>query len=169
MCLMLRLIRSCLLAAAALATGCGGRDNATPEAGSAGSAATAQVTPFQLEHGIGPVTSPVSVGPLDQAMAAQGKALFEAKCSACHKMTERYVGPPLGEVTVRRTPAFIMNQVLNPEGMYTKHPVVKQLLADYMTQMPNLALTQEQARQIVEYLRTQASRTPEEKDHDAHQ
>jgi mono/diheme cytochrome c family protein len=43
--------------------------------------------------------------------------------------------------------------------MYTKHPVVKQLLGEYMTQMPNLGLTQEQARQIVEYLRTQAPGT----------
>jgi len=33
---------------------------------------------------------------------------------------------------------------------------VKKLLGEYMTQMPNLGLTQEQARQVVEYLRTQA-------------
>jgi hypothetical protein len=71
-------------------------------------------------------------------------------------MTDKYVGPPLGEVTARRTPAFIMNQVLDPEGMYSKHPVVKQLLGECMTQMPNLGLTLDQARQVVEYLRTQA-------------
>ncbi|HXI21590.1 MAG TPA: cytochrome c, partial [Gemmatimonadales bacterium] len=88
--------------------------------------------------------------------AEAGKALFESKCSACHKMSERYVGPALGEVTVRRTPAYIMNMVLNPEEMYTRHPVAHQLLAELMTQMPNLGLTRDQARQIVEYLRTQA-------------
>ena len=32
---------------------------------------------------------------------------------------------------------------------------LRALLAEYMTQMPNLGLTQEQARQVVEYLRTQ--------------
>jgi mono/diheme cytochrome c family protein len=101
----------------------------------------------------------VELGPLDKEMAEDGEKLFTAKCSACHKMGERYVGPPLGDITGRRSAAFIMNQILNPEGMYAKHPEVKKLLAEYMTQMPNLALTQEQARQVVEYLRTQAPST----------
>lgn len=147
-----------------LGTACGGSETPPPQsaaaAPSAAAAAGSDLTPFQLENGIGPVTEPISLGPIDKEMAEHGKALFETKCSACHKMTEKYVGPPLGEVTVRRTPAFIMNQVLDPEGMYSKHPVVKQLLGEYMTQMPNLALTQEQARQVVEYLRTQATSNP---------
>jgi cytochrome c len=65
------------------------------------------------------------------------------------------VGPPLGDVTVRKSPAFVMNQILNPEGMYTRHPEVRKLLGEYMTQMPNLGLTRDQARQVLEYLRTQ--------------
>jgi hypothetical protein len=70
-------------------------------------------------------------------------------------MEERYVGPPLGGVTGTRTPAYLMNMMLNPDGMYTKHPEARKLLAEYMTQMPNLGLTQQEARSIVEYLRTQ--------------
>jgi hypothetical protein len=38
--------------------------------------------------------------------------------------------------------------------MYTRHPVVKKLLAEYMTQMPNQGLTVEEARSVLEYLRT---------------
>jgi mono/diheme cytochrome c family protein len=133
---------------------CGGKSEPAPPP--AGAAAGSELTPFQLEHGIGPVTEVVTLGPLDKAMAEQGEKLFEVKCSACHKMSERYVGPPLGDITTRKSAAFIMNQILNPEGMYNKHPEVKKLLGEYMTQMPNLALTQEQARQVVEYLRTQA-------------
>jgi cytochrome c len=149
------------LAALLLGVACKGSESPpsqTPTA-AASSAATAgsDLTPFQLENGIGPVTEAIKLGPIDKEMAEHGKELFDAKCAACHKMTDKYVGPALGEVTVRRTPAFIMNQALNPEGMYSKHPVVKQLLGEYMTQMPNLGLTQEQARQIVEFLRTQAS------------
>jgi mono/diheme cytochrome c family protein len=148
-------LRSPLLLAGLVLAACGGKsEQAPPPAASA--AAGSDLTPFQLEHGIGPVTQVVTVGPIDKAMAEQGQKLFEVKCGACHKMGERYVGPPLGEVTVRRSPAFIMNQMLNPEGMYSKHPEVKKLLGEYMTQMPNLGLTQEQARQVVEYLRTQA-------------
>ena len=146
-------LRSLLLLAALILAACGGKsEQAQPPAAAAGS----DLTPFQLEHGIGPVTDVVTLGPLDKAMAEEGEKLFAVKCGACHKMTERYVGPPLGDVTVRKSAAFIMNQMLNPEGMYTKHPEVKKLLGEYMTQMPNLALTQEQARQVVEYLRTQA-------------
>jgi cytochrome c2 len=87
-------------------------------------------------------------------MAEEGQKLFEAKCSACHKLGERYVGPPLGGILDKVTPAFAMNMILNPQEMYTRHPVVKKLLGEYMTQMPVLGLTQEQARAVVEYLRT---------------
>jgi len=142
---------------AAVAMACGGGKTEPPVAGTTATAAAgSDLTPFQLENGIGPVTEVVQVGPIDKHMAEEGEKLFTAKCSACHKMTDRYVGPPLGAVTVRRAPAFIMNQILNPDGMYTKHPVVKQLLGEYMTQMPNLGLTRDQARQVLEYLRTQA-------------
>ncbi len=149
------------LAALVLGAACGGSDappaQQTTAAPASAAAAGSDLTPFQLENGIGPVTEAITLGPIDKPMADAGKALFDTKCGACHKMTDKYVGPPLGEVTTRRTPAFIMNQVLNPEGMYSKHPVVKQLLGEYMTQMPNLGLTQEQARQVVEYLRTQST------------
>ncbi|HEY7682584.1 MAG TPA: cytochrome c [Gemmatimonadales bacterium] len=145
------------LSALLLLAACGGKDStAKPAAGAAGAPAGTELTAFQIEHGIGPITEAVKLGPVDKEMAEEGEETFKTKCSACHKMTERYVGPPLGDVTRRRTPAFIMNQILNPEGMYSKHPAVRQLLGEYMTQMPNLALTQEQARQVVEYLRTQA-------------
>jgi cytochrome c1 len=119
---------------------CGGSKETPAPAASASAQPGSDLTPFQLEHGIGPVTAPVALGAVD-------------------KMGERYVGPALGGITGRRSAAFIMNQILNPEGMYARHPEVKKLLAEYMTQMPNLALTQEQARQVVEYLRTQAPST----------
>lgn len=147
-----------VLAALSLA-GCGGGKESPAPAAGAPAQAGSDLTPFQLEHGIGPITSPVEVGPVDEEMAEDGEKIFTTKCSACHKMTERYVGPPLGDITVRRSAAFVMNQILNPEEMYQKHPEVKKLLGEYMTQMPNLALTQEQARQVVEYLRTQAPST----------
>ena len=119
----------------------------------------ATLTAFQLEHGIGPVTEAVTLGALDPAMAARGKAMFEAKCSACHKFDARYVGPSLGGVLERRTPAYVMNMILAPEEMYTKHPAARQLLAEHMTQMPNAGLTRDQAREVVEYFRT-VSPTP---------
>ncbi len=125
-------------------------------------AAGSDLTPFQMENGIGPITEAVTLGPVNQAQADEGKALFESKCSACHKLGERYVGPPLGGILDRVTAAFAMNMMLNPQEMYTRHPVVKELLGQYMTQMPDLALTQEQARAVVEYLRTTPPPAPAE-------
>jgi cytochrome c1 len=152
----------CALYAAALATiACttaGGDASASATANAAPPASTAAggLTPFQIEHGIGPVTAPVTLGPPNHAMAERGEHLFEQKCAACHKMGERYVGPALGEVTKRRTPAFVMNMVLNPQGMVEKHPVTRKLLGEFFVQMPNQQLTQDEARMVVEYLRTKA-------------
>jgi cytochrome c1 len=140
---------------------CGGGEKAPPPAsGGTAAAAGSDLTPFQLENGIGPITEPVTLGPINEEQAEEGKTLFEAKCSACHKLGERYVGPPLGGVLDRITPAFAMNMMLNPQEMYTRHPVVKELLGQYMTQMPDLGLTQEQARALVEYLRTTTAPAP---------
>lgn len=104
--------------------------------------------------GIGPVTT-VEVGAsVDEAMAAEGEKLFEAKCTACHKVTdEKYVGPGLKGVTTRRKPEWIMNMILNPNEMTQKDPTARELLATHLTQMTNQNVSQEDARKLLEYLR----------------
>jgi hypothetical protein len=71
-------------------------------------------------------------------------------------MDTLYIGPALGEVTARRSGAFIMNMILNPQEMVERHPVAKQLLAEHMSFMPNQGLTREDARLVLEYLRDEA-------------
>lgn len=112
-------------------------------------------TAFQLEHGLGPITEVVALpDAVDHALAETGEAVFAQKCAACHKLGERYVGPALGDVLDRRSPAFVMNMILNPQQMIEEHPVVKELLAQYMSFMPNQNVTRDEARAIVEYFRT---------------
>ncbi len=111
-----------------------------------------EVDPMK-DKGIGPVTS-ITLGEIDQAMADQGKELFKAKCSACHKEDKRFVGPAIAGVTERRTPEWIMNMILNPEGMVAENPIAKQLLAEYLSPMANQSLTEQEARLILEYFRT---------------
>ena len=151
-------LAACAIAGAALiaATAC---STAEDKAAAAANELTPDgITRFQAEHGIGPVTAAVVLAPaVDQALAAKGVKVFEQKCAACHKMGERYVGPPLGEVLGRRSPTFVMNMILNPQGMAEKHPVTKKLFAEFLMAMPNQNLSQEEARQVVEYLRTQKS------------
>jgi len=142
----------CLLAGLA---GCGGGE-AREESHESEAGETAKLSAFEMENGIGPVKEAVVLGELDPKLAEQGKGIFETKCSMCHKMDTTYVGPSLGEVTTRRTPAYIMNMILNPQEMVEKHPVAKKLLAERMTFMANQGLTLAEARAVLEYLRTQS-------------
>ncbi len=104
-------------------------------------------------NGVGPI-SHVELGEIDQAMVAEGQVIFEAKCAACHKMAKRYIGPQLSGVTERRTPEWIMNMILNPDGMVANDPVARQLLMEYSAPMANQNLTEDEARKVLEYFRT---------------
>lgn len=115
---------------------------------------------FELRHGFGPIKEEVQVGPLDSAMALRGKTMFQMKCATCHKLDDRYTGPPLRGVTAYRSPAFIMNQILDPAQNVAKHPDMQAMLATYYTYMTNQNVTREDARTLVEYLRYEASRPP---------
>jgi cytochrome c len=137
------------------AEGAAGDTPATADAG--GGDAT------ELARKIGPIAE-VELGPIEAALAERGEAAFQSKCSACHKLDERYVGPPLGDVTERRAPEFVMNMMLNPEGMVRDHPEVKAMLAQYYTPMPNQNLTRDEARAILEYLRHEAAEAAAEAD-----
>jgi len=109
------------------------------------------------DKGIGPITS-ITLAEIDEAMAAEGKELFKLKCSACHKITKRFVGPALAGVTERRSPEWIMNMILNPEVMVAENPIAKQLLAEYLAPMANQGLVEREARLILEYFRTKTAK-----------
>ncbi len=104
--------------------------------------------------GIGPV-SDLELGPLDEGLVEEGKAIYDKFCMACHKPTEKFIGPaPLG-IMARRSPEWIMNMILNPEQMVKEDPIAQLLLVEYnMAPMANQGLTEDQARKIVEYFRT---------------
>ena len=133
---------------------CGGGEQETEGSGAAaGSGVVAsELTPEELELGLGPVRR-VTLGEVEEELAEQGQAVFSLKCAACHKLDQRYVGPALGDVLERRKPEFVMNMMLNPAEMVERHPAVRELLAQYMTPMPNQALTESEARAVLEYLR----------------
>lgn len=141
---------------AASAAACGGGEgppgDETTESSEGAAATGGGLTAEELELGIGPIRS-IELSELDHELAAEGAEVFSVKCSACHKLEERYVGPPLGDVTERRTPEFIMNMILNPEEMVARHPEVKAMLAQYYTPMPDQQLTEQDARAVLEYLR----------------
>ena len=104
--------------------------------------------------GVGPVTT-VAIGEgIDEALAANGKSIFEGKCSACHQLSDqKVVGPGLAGVTERRKPEWVMNMIINPEEMTKKDPAAKKLLAEHLTQMTNQNVDEKDARAILEFLR----------------
>ena len=104
-----------------------------------------------VDKGIGPVKS-VFIGALDDVKAAEGKKIFDAKCTACHKIDVKYIGPALTGITKRRAPEWIMNMVMNPEQMIKENEAAKALFAQFMTPMANQNITQDEARSILEYI-----------------
>jgi len=118
--------------------------------------ASGSFTSFELDNGIGPVTEEPVIGPLDPTLAAQGKAIFIQKCATCHYLDMRKTGPPLRDVTKRRTAAYVMNQVQNPEEMGKLHPEGQKLVAQYAQYMTIKGITPEMARQLLEFLRSEA-------------
>lgn len=105
------------------------------------------------DKGIGPIKN-VTLGDIDNALAGKGKEIFKAKCTACHKNKKRYIGPAMSGVTKRRSPEWVMNMMLNPEQMLAENPTAMALLKEYSAPMANQNLTNDDARAVLEFLRT---------------
>lgn len=105
------------------------------------------------DKGIGPVKS-ITLSDVDASMATEGKAIFKAKCKACHRIGKRFVGPDITGVLDRRTPEWVMNMILNPDQMVKENAQARQLLMEYSAPMANQNLIEDEARKILEYIRT---------------
>ncbi|MAB58347.1 MAG: cytochrome C [Aequorivita sp.] len=111
--------------------------------------------PSEVKTGVGPIKEPVELGmEINKEMAAKREEIFNKQCTICHEIHNSNRGPALGGVLEKRSPQWVMNMILNPDGMIENDPQVKALKAVYETRMVDLKLTQEEARQVVEYLRT---------------
>lgn len=114
---------------------------------------TGDLSAFEMENGIGPIKSKITLGEIDKSLVDKGKIIFDTKCAACHKLDERYVGPAQRDITKEEVRNIFWNLMLNPEEMYKKHPEAKKMLAEYMTQMPNQNISLDEAKSILEYFR----------------
>jgi cytochrome c len=103
--------------------------------------------------GVGSVRTVKLNTPLDAKMVASGKAIYEMKCSACHKLTDkRVVGPGWKGLTELRKPEWIMNMVTNVEEMLKEDPTAKDLLKQCLVRMPNQNLTEQDSRDVLEFM-----------------
>lgn len=118
--------------------------------------AASEGVPVDLDNdGVGPFKDIEFPADIDADMAAAGEAKFSAICTACHMAEQRMIGPALKGVYERRSPAWVMNMIANPDGMLKEDPIAKALLKEYNNAiMLNQNLTEEETRAVAEYLRT---------------
>ncbi|MCZ2222348.1 MAG: cytochrome c [Chitinophagales bacterium] len=149
-----KIIFGLLLALPMFFIACNGSDNNKP-AGEEPTPKAPNTASYDPTRGEGKFdSSNVHINGLDLAMAEKGKAISNTKCMSCHKETdERLVGPGWKGVTQRHTPYWIMNFITNPDPMIDQDPKVQAQLEICLVRMPNQNLGDEEAREILEYMR----------------
>ena len=104
--------------------------------------------------GVGQIKEVVLNTPLEKERIGRGQAIYEMKCSACHKLNDqRVVGPGWKGVTQRRKPEWIMNMVTNVDVMLDKDTEAQKLLELCLTRMPNQNVSVGDSRDILEFMR----------------
>ncbi|RYY66242.1 MAG: cytochrome c [Chitinophagaceae bacterium] len=119
----------------------------------AGAGTTTTEAPANNPNGVGPVTEVKLNDPLNKSMVTNGKSIYDVKCASCHKLSgEKLVGPGWKGVTTRRTPAWVMNFVMNTEEMLNKDTSAQKMVEECMVKMPNQNLTETDARAVLEFM-----------------
>ena len=114
---------------------------------------TKAAAPKDDGKGVGEITNVTLNDPLNEDMIANGKAIYDLKCAACHKLSDkRLVGPGFKGLTEKRKPEWIMNMITNVEIMLEQDPVAQKLLEECLTRMPNQNVSKSDARDILEFI-----------------
>ena len=146
-------VLSSFVAIVAIVAACGSNENADNTSTTAIDE-TSDVAKYDPNRGEGKFTKVELGASLDATKAETGKKIFEVKCGSCHKLTdERLVGPGWAGVTTRNTPEWIMNFITNPDPMLDKDPEAQAMLELCLVRMPNQNLTDDEARNILEFMR----------------
>ncbi|MBI2966198.1 MAG: cytochrome c [Bacteroidetes bacterium] len=101
-------------------------------------------------------------GPVDNVLFEKGRELFTHRCTRCHSLDVKVVGPALRGVTKRRSSGWIENKLmsiqilmrLDSTGNFVcskDTQVVENHVSDTLNQPP--VTTQEERRALIEFLR----------------
>ncbi len=139
-------------------TSCGKKENVSEDFSTKEAAtettATTDPSSYDPERGEGKFTTVDLGASIDEAMAKKGEEAAGVKCTSCHKTTEeKLVGPGWKGVTKRKKPEWIMNFITNPDPMIDKDPEVQAQLEICLVRMPNQGLSDDDARNILEFMR----------------
>jgi hypothetical protein len=139
-------------ACALLLVGCGSKEEAEKAAAEAPNPSEL-IDKNKVVHGT-EIKSVELTNPLNQEWVTKGKAAYEMKCLACHRLDEtRLVGPGWAGVTKRRKPEWIMNMITNVDMMLETDEEAQKLLELCLVRMPNQNITEPEAREVLEFMR----------------
>lgn len=134
--------------------GSGENGSKTSESTESSAPATNSNPSYDANRGEGKFDNVKLAATLDAGMAGKGEKIADLKCTSCHKTTdEKLVGPGWKGVTNRHKPEWIMNFITNPDPMIDKDPKVQAMLELCLVRMPNQSLSDEDARNILEFMR----------------
>ncbi|MEK7352978.1 MAG: cytochrome c [Chloroflexota bacterium] len=91
--------------------------------------------------------------------AEQGQAIFEQKCQGCHTIGGgRLVGPNLNGITSHRDRDWLIRFITIPDKLIAQgDPIAREIVQEYGLAMPNLGLTDDDARAVLAYIESQSS------------
>lgn len=114
------------------------------------------VTPVDLNNkGIGPIKNYSFSSEVNLELANEGKQVFNSKCTACHNVNRRLIGPAMAGIYERRSVEWVLNIMLNPDQMLKEDPIAIALLKEYNNiLMLNQNLSENEAKSLAEYFRT---------------
>jgi len=132
--------------------GCGSKEEAE-KAAAGGPSPSELVDKSAVVHGT-EIKSVELTNPLNQEWVSKGKATYEMKCLACHRLDEtRIVGPGWAGVTKKREPVWIMNMITNVEMMLETDEEAQKLLELCLVRMPNQNVSKQESRELLEFMR----------------
>lgn len=133
---------------------CGGNSSAPVSTNSEPSKTDNGNPSYDPKRGEGKFTHVEIPAQLDITKSDAGEKVYGVKCASCHKLTdEKLVGPGWKGVTARHAPEWIMNFSTNTDEMLNKDPKAQALLEICLVRMPNQNLSDDDARNIYEFMR----------------
>ena len=80
--------------------------------------------------GIGPIKE-LKFDAIDEELVQKGAAAWKSKCTACHAIDKKLIGPDPKGIYKRRSPEWIVNLLLNPTEMLKKDLIAMALFKEF--------------------------------------
>jgi cytochrome c5 len=148
------IVLSLIVSTVAFIISCSGNSSSNNTSPDAMENKVGDISSYDPHRGEGKFNKVVMPATLNAIRAEAGNKVYGVKCSSCHKTSEeRLVGPGWKGVTTRHSAEWILNFITNTDAMIDKDPKVQAQLEICLVRMPNQSLSDDDARNLYEYMR----------------